>query len=497
MRAAIGLPTIVLRPMTTHSAPAVATPYSPRSNCTPAAVHGTKPSVCPISSLPTLTGWKPSTSLSGRMWLMTVSGSICFGSGICTRIPSTVSSALSCSTSARSSACDVVDGSRIVSPAIPASRDAFSLPPTYTALAGSSPTSTTVRPGVTPFRFSSATSAATSARTFCASATPSINRAPPSAMPDVTSVPATALSGKIHRPCLSNQHDFDLPWILELGLDAPRDLLGERRHAHVVHVIRDDHHPDLAAGLDGEHAFHSLVARGDALEPLEPLHVRLERLAARAWTGAGDRVGRLHQHGHLALVGHVVVVGRDAVHYEWMLPVLRRHLHPELDVRALVFVRQHLAHVVQQRATLGDGDVQSQLRSHDARKVGDFLRVLKDVLAVARAPLHPPDELDELRMEAVHTGVVRRLLACLDDLDVDFLLRLVDDLLDPAGVNPTVRHELLERQARHLAANRIEAGHHHGVRRVVDDDVHAGGELERADVAALASDDAPFHLVVR
>src|SRR5215203_4902225 len=427
MSAAIGFPTIVLRPMTTQSAPAVGTPYSPRRACTPAAVQGTNPSVCPIRSLPTLTGWKPSTSFSGRMWLMTVSGSICFGNGICTRMPCTVSSAFNCSTSASSSACEVVAGSRIVSPAIPASRDAFSLPPTYTALAGSSPTSTTVSPGVTPFRFSSATSAATSARTFCASATPSIRRAPPSVTPDATGAPATALSSKIHRPCLSNQHDLDLPWVLELGFDASRDLFGERRHADVVHVVGHDHDPDLATGLNGEDALHSLIARRDALEPLESLHVRLERLAPRAGPRPRDRVRCLHEHRHLALVRHVVVMGRDAVHHERMLAVLRRHLHPELDVRSLMLVRQHLAHVVQQRATLGHGDVQAQLRSHDAGEVGDLLRVLKDVLAVARTPLHPPDELDELRMEAVHAGVVRRLLTGLDDLGVDFLLRLVDD----------------------------------------------------------------------
>src|SRR5829696_7805486 len=284
MRAAIGLPTIVLRPMTTQSAPAVLTPYSPRSSCTPAAVQGTNPSVCPISSLPTLTGWKPSTSFSGRMWLMTVSGSICFGNGICTRMPCTVSSAFNCSTSASSSACDVVAGSRIVAPAIPASRDAFSLPPTYTALAGSSPTSTTVSPGVTPFRLSSATSAATWARTFCASATPSISRAPPSLAPDAAGAPATALSGKIHRPRLPDQHDLDLPGILELGLDAPSDLLRERRHADVVDVVRYDDDPDLSTSLNGEDALHALVARRDALEPFEALHVRLECLSAR--TGA-------------------------------------------------------------------------------------------------------------------------------------------------------------------------------------------------------------------
>ena len=100
-------------------------------------------------------------------------------------------------------------------------------------------------------------------------------------------------------------------------------------------------------------------------------------------------------------------------------------------------------------------------------------------------------------MQSMHAGVVRRLLAGLGDLCVDFLARLVDDLLDPPRMDSAVGDELLERQPRDLAADRIEARNHDRVGRVVDDDVHAGGELERADVSPLAPDDPPLHFVVR
>ena len=46
-----------------------------------------------------------------------------------------------------------------------------------------------------------------------------------------------------------------------------------------------------------------------------------------------------------------------------------------------------------------------------------------------------------------------------------------------------------------LAAHRVEAGEDDRLGRVVDDDVHAGDDLEGADVAALAADDAPLHVV--
>ena len=55
--------------------------------------------------------------------------------------------------------------------------------------------------------------------------------------------------------------------------------------------------------------------------------------------------------------------------------------------------------------------------------------------------------------------------------------------------------ELRQRQLRHLAADVVEGRDHDGLRRVVDDDVHAGRVLERADVPALAADDPPLHVV--
>ena len=62
-------------------------------------------------------------------------------------------------------------------------------------------------------------------------------------------------------------------------------------------------------------------------------------------------------------------------------------------------------------------------------------------------------------------------------------------------MDPAVLDQRLERPPGHLAADRIEAGDDHRVGRVVDDDVHPGGGLERADVPALAADDPALHLV--
>src|SRR5436190_19032206 len=92
----------------------------------------------------------------------------------------------------------------------------------------------------------------------------------------------------------------------------------------------------------------------------------------------------------------------DAVHDHRILAVFSRHLDAELDVRPFVLVRQHLADVVQKRPALREVDVETELARHYPREPRDFLRVLENVLAVARAPMHASDELHELRMQTVN-----------------------------------------------------------------------------------------------
>ena len=106
-----------------------------------------------------------------------------------------------------------------------------------------------------------------------------------------------------------------------------------------------------------------------------------------------------------------------------------------------------------------------------------------------------PRTVDQLGVERLDVGVEARLLAALGDVGLELGLGLVVGLLDPRRVDAAVLEELLERHPRDLAADAVEAGEDHRVRRVVDDEVDAGEVLQRADVAALAADDAALHVV--
>jgi hypothetical protein len=155
------------------------------------------------------------------------------------------------------------------------------------------------------------------------------------------------------------------------------------------------------------------------------------------------------------------------------------------------------ADVVQQAAALGDRVVHAQLHGHQRRELRDLERVHEHVLPVRRAVAETSEELEDLGMEIGEADRERRRLPFLEQLLVELLANLLHQLLDAGRVDAAVLHEALERDAGDLAADGIEAGEDDRFRRVVDDEVDAGRQLERADIAALAADDAALHVLAR
>ena len=62
-------------------------------------------------------------------------------------------------------------------------------------------------------------------------------------------------------------------------------------------------------------------------------------------------------------------------------------------------------------------------------------------------------------------------------------------------MDAAVHHQLVEGQAGHFAADRVEGGKQDGVRGIVHDDFNTGSGFQGADVAALAADDAAFDFI--
>ena len=138
-----------------------------------------------------------------------------------------------------------------------------------------------------------------------------------------------------------------------------------------------------------------------------------------------------------------------------------------------------------------------QFGGHQAGQFGGLDGMHELVLAVAGAELEAPEQALHLAVQAGDAGLDHGLLARLDDDAVDLLLRLFDFLLDAGRVNAPVGDQLAQRHTCYLAAHGIVAADDDGFRRVVYDQVHAQRLFDGTDVAALAADNAPLHLVGR
>src|SRR3954447_1158958 len=306
---------------------------------------------------------------------------------------------------------------------------------------------------------------------------------------------ARALLRVLDRARLPDDGHLDLTGEIELLLDLAGDLVREQRGGVVVELARRDHDADLAPGLHRVDLVHAGVAGGDLLELPQPRDVVLERLPAGARASARERVGRLHDHRLDRLGLDLVVVGLHRVRDRLGLAVAARELAADQGVRALDFVGDRLADVVQQRRAARGLGAGAELLGHHRGEVGALDRVGEHVLPVRGPEAQAPEHLAQLGVDRAGVGVEHRLLAELGDVTVELGLGLVVGLLDTGRMDAPVLKQLLECHARELAADAVEAREHDRARRVVDDEVDAGEILEGADVAALPADDAALHVI--
>ena len=184
-------------------------------------------------------------------------------------------------------------------------------------------------------------------------------------------------------------------------------------------------------------------------------------------------------------------------HDFFVLAVFAQEVDAELEVRALHLAVDRLADVVQEGGAHGDMGVEAHFPRHDAGEPRDFGGVREHVLAVARAELQPSHQAENFRVQVVQAKLECDGPALFARFLVGFVFDLLHDLLDARGVNAAVGDEFFNRLLGHLAPVRIEARQDDRTRRVVHDEVDAGGELEGADVSALAPDDAALEIVAR
>ena len=95
-------------------------------------------------------------------------------------------------------------------------------------------------------------------------------------------------------------------------------------------------------------------------------------------------------------------------------------------------------------------------------------------------------------MQVVQAEIEGHVARLFSDGRVRFFPHLHHDLFDARRVNAAVRNQPLNRHLGDLATVRVKARQNDCARRVVHDEIDAGCQLEGANVAAFAPDDAAF-----
>ena len=151
---------------------------------------------------------------------------------------------------------------------------------------------------------------------------------------------------------------------------------------------------------------------------------------------------------------HIVVVRHDAVDHFVALVELLGQIRADGHVRALDFVVDGLADVVQKAGPLGELHIRAQFGGHDARQVGDFDGMFEHVLAIAGAVAHAAQQLDQFVMDAVHIGFEHGLFARFADLVVHFAAGLFDHFFNAARMNAPIGDELFQARCERFRAAR-------------------------------------------
>ena len=182
-------------------------------------------------------------------------------------------------------------------------------------------------------------------------------------------------------------------------------------------------------------------------------------------------------------------------HFRGFLEFLGQ-FHADGHMAALDLVGQRFADIMQQAGTARQGGVESQLGRHAAGQLRHLDGMLQYVLAVAGAVTHPAQQPHQLGVQMVHAGFDHRALAVLLDLGLHLAAGLFHRFLDAGRMDASVLNELFQRKPRDLPFDGVVAGKGDGLGGIVDDEIHAGQVLQRADIASFAADDAALHLIV-
>ncbi len=96
----------------------------------------------------------------------------------------------------------------------------------------------------------------------------------------------------------------------------------------------------------------------------------------------------------------------------------------------------------------------------------------------------------------MHAHLEYSTLPRLADLRIDILLGLCHHFLNAGRMDASIGNQALQRDAGNLPADGVKAGEYNRLRRIIDNKINAGRRFKRFNIAPLAANNTPLHLVI-
>src|SRR5579875_3805213 len=209
------------------------------------------------------------------------------------------------------------------------------------------------------------------------------------------------LPGIVNGARLAYHTDLDLAGVVKALLDLVGDLAGQAIGAVLIDLIGLDDDPHLAPSLNGKGLLDAGERVGDALQGFEALEIEIDSLAPRPRPGSRDGIGGLDDGGLQALRFHLAgVMSYHRMNNLGRLAKTTRNLATNDGMWPLDLLINGLADVMQQGGGLADVHIGSQLMGDGARENSNFDRVSQHILTVTGAEMEPPQDLEQLGLQA-------------------------------------------------------------------------------------------------
>ena len=134
----------------------------------------------------------------------------------------------------------------------------------------------------------------------------------------------------------------------------------------------------------------------------------------------------------------LIVVPQSGVNHFFTLPVPFEDVRPDGWVSTLEFVICRFADVMKQSTAASQGAIEADHFSHHRTEERNFNAVAQDVLAVAGSEVESAEKFNEFGVNMMQIDLLYGLSAFADNQFLNFLVGILDDLLNSGRMNPSI-----------------------------------------------------------